>query len=321
MSKHKKQHYVPSCYLKAWCDPNTPSTQTPYLWVFDKNGENPRKKAPDNIFHETDMYTIHLPEGGRDLVLEQGLHELETKFSSIRKHVLARGLPIEPDNKFLLCAFIAASQFRTPLNREHQSKQWGRALEMMDKINEWAKTATEEERQREAMRSSLSSNRDAMSYDEVRMLSEQPLQTMLFQQILALAPLLFKVTDMSVLVTADEIGFITSDNPVIWSDPEAYKRPPLMRSPALIYETVEITMPISPERCLFLNRRGISGYKHVSQKTVDVVNRLVRFAAKEHFIVNTNKTNDYWFQKIELPDDAWDKTNKRVERKEDEKDS
>jgi hypothetical protein len=72
MAKHKKQHFVPQCYLKAWCDPTTPVDQDPYVWRFRKDGSDPRRKAPENIFHETDLYTIHRPGGGRDLVLEHG---------------------------------------------------------------------------------------------------------------------------------------------------------------------------------------------------------------------------------------------------------
>jgi hypothetical protein len=26
------------------------------LWVFSKDGSNPRRRAPDNLFHETDLY-------------------------------------------------------------------------------------------------------------------------------------------------------------------------------------------------------------------------------------------------------------------------
>ncbi len=63
---NKRQHFVPTCYLKAWLDPSAPrtNTRTPYVWMFDKDGTNPRNKSPEKIFHETDMYTLRLPDGG-----------------------------------------------------------------------------------------------------------------------------------------------------------------------------------------------------------------------------------------------------------------
>src|SRR5713101_5619201 len=64
--------------------------------------------------------------------------------------------------------------------------------------------------------------------------------------------------DFAVLSTTDDIGFITSDHPCVWHDPEGYKRPPMYQSPGLIYETIQITLPISPEQCIFLNRQGIT---------------------------------------------------------------
>lgn len=30
--KNKKQHVIPNCYLKSWCDPRTPAGQSPYIW-------------------------------------------------------------------------------------------------------------------------------------------------------------------------------------------------------------------------------------------------------------------------------------------------
>ena len=49
--KHGKQHFVPQSYLRAWCDPETPDGQEPYVWRFAKDGTDARRKAPENIFH------------------------------------------------------------------------------------------------------------------------------------------------------------------------------------------------------------------------------------------------------------------------------
>lgn len=83
MAKYKKQHYIPKCYLKAWCDPDTLKQHTPYIWTFDKNSREAKNKSPDNIFHETDLYTIWKIDGDRDLTIEHGFSGLEKQFSDI----------------------------------------------------------------------------------------------------------------------------------------------------------------------------------------------------------------------------------------------
>jgi len=312
MSKFKKQHYVPACYLKAWCDPDAPPTQTPYVWVFDKGGSNARRKAPENIFHETDMYTIHRANGDRDLVLEHGLHQLETKFTKIRNNIVKHSKSLDVVEHIALCAFVAAAQARTPSMREHHRQQWERPLRMMEDMMEWMKTATPSERQRVAAVPSLSSNSKGISYEDVKQLYENPTQTLLFPSIQATTPLLCNL-DMAFLVTNDDIGFITSDHPCVWYDPEAYKRHPFYRSPAIGYKTIEITLPLSPSHCLFINRQGYAGFIDVNSRVVDDLNRRVRFASQEYFVVHKSIINNYWFEQDELPDDSWENTHSQIE--------
>lgn len=86
--KHKKQHWIPKSYLKAWCDLNTPPYQTPYVWVFPREGGEGKNKSPKNLFYESEMYTIIEKDGERDLYLEKILSEIENQFTSVRRKVL-----------------------------------------------------------------------------------------------------------------------------------------------------------------------------------------------------------------------------------------
>jgi hypothetical protein len=145
--KHGKQHFVAQSYLRAWCDPETPTDQEPYVWRFSKDGTNGRRKAPENIFHETDLYTIIAPDGGRDLRLEHGLAQLEDEFVKIRDRKLAHHQELDRRDRLLLCAFVAAAQMRTPAQRDHLAGMWGQALEHGKATEEWDKTATPAQRQ------------------------------------------------------------------------------------------------------------------------------------------------------------------------------
>jgi hypothetical protein len=319
MSKHKKQHYIPRCYLKPWCDPSTPQHKTPYVWVFSKDGSEARKKAPENIFYETEMYTIEGTAGSRNLVLENGLTQLEQGFATIRTHRLNSHQPLDAMQHLTVCAFIAAMEGRTKANREFVRQQWDRPLKVMEHLMEWAKTATPEQKRSSALLSSRSSSRYSFSYADVKALVETPLQKMLIPFITASTPLLCKL-DFAILYTMDTIGFITSDDPCVWFDSKAYKRPPLYRSPALMYETIEITLPISPRQCFFLNRKGLKGYvfidSFVDSLLVDEINRRTRFSANEFFVVKKNQKRESWFDPGVEPEDSWEKMQAKKDEKE-----
>jgi len=286
MANHKKQHFVPRSYLKAWCDPNTPTGQEPYIWRFSCDGSSAARKAPDTIFHETDLYTIKLNNGGRDLVLEHGLAQLESEFVSIRDTTLKQRKTIETKEHVLLCAFIAASQSGTPTQRDHLGRQFKNILETMDDMMEWAKTATPEEIRASADMMGPERER-GITYDEVKALAEKPLQTAMFPAIMTQTPLLAPL-DFAVFTCDDGMVFITSDNPCVWFDPEGYKRPPLYQGPALMYESIEITLPVSPDQMIVLNRRGLNGYFPASERLVDELNRRTRFNCREYFVSNLN---------------------------------
>jgi len=299
MGGHKKQHFVPRSYLRAWCDANTPAGQEPYVWLFARDGSNPRRKAPDNIFHETDMYTIELPGGGRNLVLEHGLAQLESEFVSIRDTKLTSHEPLGPAEHAFLCAFVAATHERTPARRDHLAEQWGEVLAMADRMTEWAKTATPEQK-RAAASLSRPTREQSITYEEVKDLAA------MIPLIEAEAPLLARL-DIAVFTCDSDPGFITSDNPCVWFDPEAYKRPPLFQGPALMYESIEITLPVSPRQIIWLNRRGLSGYFPAREELVDELNRRTRFNCAEYFVSNTNATRPIWFDPGVEPEDSWRK--------------
>jgi uncharacterized protein DUF4238 len=305
--KHKKQHFIPKSYLKAWCDPNTPPTQEPYVWQFTYDGSKSSKKAPHNIFLENDMYTIKKIDGARDLTLEHGLCGLEDAFVRIREEKIIHGKPLELEEHFVLCAFMAALHSRTKSQREHLKQQWERPLEMMEDLIEWGKTATIEEKKRMASIPPPSSNEEkGLNYEQVKELATQPLQKLMFPMIKALTPLLCKL-DIAILETFSEQGFITSDDPCAWFDPEGYKRPSLYQGPGLAYPTIEITLPITPNYMVILNRRGINGYLRLNESLTEEMNRRTRFYSHEFFIVNKNVTKAIWFDPGKEPDDSWGK--------------
>lgn len=311
MSGHKKQHYVPRCYLKAWCDPSCPPNRTPFVWLFDREGAECKPKSPGNLFHENNLYTIEKPDGGRNLVLEHGLQQLEDEFARLRNRKLNFRRELDGDEKLLLCAFTAAMQSRTKAQRDHWAHQWKRPLEMADAMQRKLDEASKEERKRIANASPPQSSRgSSISHEELRALAARPLQNMMAPIINTVTPLLFRM-DLALFFVSTEPGFITSDHPCVWFDPESYKRPPLLQGAGLGSRTVEVSLPLSPGFLAYLNWQGVNGYIEANEKVVNEFNRRTRFYADEHFVVSKPVKNDYWFQRGVEPEDSWEKNEER----------
>ena len=303
--KHGKQHFVAQSYLRAWCDPDTPDGQEPYVWRFAKDGTDARRKAPENIFHETDLYTISMPDGERDLRLEQGLSQLEGEFVKIRDSKLARQQALDPHERAILCTFVAATHARTPTQRDHLASMWGQILAKADQVMDWAKTATPAQRRAaEGLPHSTRSERErSFSYEDVQALAKKPMQNTLVPMVRAEASHLLEL-DMLVLA-GEEHAFITSDNPCVWFDSEVCKRPPLYQGVGLIYPSIQITLAVSPRQMLLLvHGRGVTSYGTMPGSMVDEMNRRTRAYCSEYFVTNTNATRQIWFDMGVEPEDS-----------------
>jgi len=198
-----------------------------------------------STFSMNDMYTILDENGERNLELEHALGQVENDFVSITRNKLEPQLPLQPNERMALCFFIAAMHARTRANREHVRATWTGPLEQMNKIRDRMKTGMEKEfKVMAGMAAATSSSGPGLTYGDVERMVEQPLQTILPAQVAVAGPLLYEL-DLAVITTHDPVGFITSDNPCVWWDNAAYKRPPFYRSPALMYDSIEITLPVS----------------------------------------------------------------------------
>lgn len=300
MSKHRKQHFVPASYLKAWADADLPAGHSPFVWVFDKDGGNPRKRAPENIFHEPELYTRTDRRGGRDVGIETDLGRLENKFVRVRDTKLRQREPLTKEEQIIVCAFVAAAEVRTPASRDHQATQWNNVAAHAKRIQASLDEATPEERN--AMRPASLVKGPSMSLEQVEELAAKPLQTLMGPSLRSIPPILYRMS-MAVLCTTDPVGFITSDCPCHWHDPTAYRRHPLFRAPSLRDRHIEVTMPIAPSMCLLFTWDGPSGYLEPPPLVVAEINRQQRFRATKQYVLNREHKEAYWFTEIPPPAD------------------
>lgn len=282
-----KQHLVPQSYLALWCDPTTPEEQTPYVWVFDKDGSSVRRKAPRKIFYESDTYTITGPLGARDLCLEDQLSQLESGFARVRREKIEKEQSLNPEDIVDLLGFAAAMLARTESQREHVSEQWGRVLDMGEKIEQAAARGA-------ILPQPAMSEGPHLTMDDLRRIRKQPLQ-----ETLALNTdifyTIFRTLDMAILETTTQPGFITSDTPCYAGASELDERPQTIYDSVLHLPTTEVFLPLSPRFCLYLSRSGLNGRLSVPDAVMDAINRKTRFECHRSFVVNQNFKKDCWF--------------------------
>lgn len=312
---HKKQHFVPQCYTKPWLDPASVGKPMldPYVWVFNKDGTNPRRKSPANLFTESDIYTIPGVDGARDLRLEHGFQQLEDQFTRIRNLTLAHRRWPNPEQMAYLLAFVATAQARTRANRDHHRQQWGRIRERMEDFQRGFDAASPEKKRAYAAMGSLQSSADGpgMNIEEVKLLEEQPIQKMI-APVVATVMRCFAQMHVAVLCTADPLGFITSDHPCTWFDPESYKLPPLYRGAGLGSRTIEVTLPVSPSQCIFISHNdSFNGFIDIEQRVVDELNYRHAAHADQSLVGAHNEIRPYWVVPREAPEDAWEKIRAR----------
>lgn len=297
--KNKNQHTVPQSYLKAWCDPNPPAGYEPYIWLCDKGGAGARKKAPARVFVEKDFYTIKLADGERDLVLEHGLSQLESRFAALRRNKLEKGLPLSQRDLVNLCAFVATMYARTKSRGEFWRGQWQRVLDMGQRMQDRMREMPPEDVEKMAHAFEPPSNGEdtGLTMDDVREIVEQPMQALLPSEHTAVTPILARMPHV-IMETADSPGFVTSDAPCVWFDPELMKESPRFEAGGLISPSIEISMPLSPRQCVFFGHQLIvSGYVRLKphEPLIDQINRRVHHFADEYVVATEDVSKQPWF--------------------------
>lgn len=307
---HKKQHYVPRCYLKAWHDPAVPpgGRITPYVWHFDKDGNNSRAKAPANIFTETDIYTIERADGERDLQLEHGLQGIEDQFTRVRNLRFSRREWPDPKQFVWVLAFVATAQVRTAAMRDFHAEQWRKAREKMERMEQAMRSASPAEREKMAAFGRVigGDKSEGMGIEHVRQFEQNPIHFMIVPALKSVMPIMARM-HAAVLCTDDPLGFVTTDKPCTWFNSEGHKLPPFYRSPGLAMRSIEVTLPISPRQCLLISHNSdFRGYIDIEPHAVDELNRRHIAHCDSAFIACRNETRPVWFEHRPMPEDAWE---------------
>lgn len=284
-----QDHTIFHAYLKSWCDPeNLPGRFNPYIWVISKDGKTPpQPKPPRRWFTQADRYTIRFSNGQQNRSADRTLKATEDAYGRLRPKIVKLEDLTEKDWRDLLT--LASAMLARPKARgDHFGKFFSGLHEIVENL---------EKSRGAAPLTSLETRKYAENAPAATIAS-----TML------VVPHLLSRMNMAIFVTDDKDGFITSDMPCVLFDPHAHRRPPLYRSPSLVDPDVEVTLPLTPHRLLFLSYSPIRGYVQAEPRSVDELNRRTRFACSEYFVSYRGTVKDCWFDPGQERADSWERS-------------
>ena len=158
-------------------------------------------------------------------MIEDTLAKVETNFVDVLAKVRKRQ-KLDDTDRARLCVFSAAMHTRTVSMGKHWKRQMGRLHEMVVDLE-------------------LSNKLKPVRSLETAKLVEFAHPDVIARGLRLEAPVLFRM-QMSILVSDDEFGFITSDSPIVWFNPRGI-------APGLAQKHIEVTLPLTPHHLLFIS--------------------------------------------------------------------
>jgi hypothetical protein len=285
---HVNQHWIPRAYIKAWCDPS--QTQK-IIHRYDPSGSYLDYRPYSRVFSASDLYTAG-GNGARDTRTETVfLKRIEDLFLSARRR-LNNGDDLTGSMITALALFVAATRNRSPRSRDHWQGFKSRLVEVGESMAHALEQATPAERKKMVTQPLGRSPENSMSLDEAKAAAAEPFGRWLPRHIMIEAEILAKMTAI-VLTAPSGFGFITSDNPVAWTDGLA-KPGQRSRPIGLGYKFIEVTMPLSPQLAVLFDHSGQSGVADSSQEWVDLVNSRTLRHCGDCFISNCPTLETIW---------------------------
>lgn len=287
---YKNQHWIPRSYLKAWCDPDR---QNKIVHLYEKDGKYRSWRPYSRIFSCDDLYTIQNGQN-RDVKTEIVFKHIEDAFLKVRR-AIERGQPLPSSYKQTLAIYVAAMRNRSPTARDHWQSFRQQVVDVGDQMAKALAKATPAERERMARASRLgaSDKSRSMTLDEARAAAAEPFGKWVLRHVSIESRLLEKMS-IAILKAPEGIGFITSDNPVVWHD--ANPPPNGRRRIGLGHSSIEVSMPISPSYCILLDHLGEDGFCDVSQATVDHFNSRTLGHCDECFVARSRSLTVDWIE-------------------------
>ncbi|MBM4064561.1 MAG: DUF4238 domain-containing protein [Planctomycetes bacterium] len=277
----ESQHYIPQFYLREFTDPETPNGHEPYVWIYEHESKNWKKKSPKNIASKPDFYSFVDQEGKRRNEIEKGLSIIEGKTASIYRNKICTRQCLTLQEKATIAEFVTLMITRVP--RFHNiidsstSEIVIRMMEMYKARPDAVKKFKEE--YEKDIGKKLPDDFDESWFDHSRYKINASKSFILETMVTQIdAKIIFDMT-WTFLHTSEKAWFITSDNPFSMRNPKS-------NSPWYGH-----SIPLSRQICLLATwNKGLRPHIDVPQLVVEELNH-DRIAASDKFIISPQ--NDF----------------------------
>ncbi len=280
----KRHHTIPRCYLRNWTDANG------HVWVLDTK-DRVFNTTPENIFVESDFYTLRLKTGEKILYVENTLAGLEGAYAAIYENKISKDLFLTEQERAVVSAFIASLYLRTAPNRAGMR---GMLENLRGSMVEWKKqfeTMSEKDRSVYAASPSRGESITLEDLDSYLGKFDEHHAMNVITELPYIAQIVF---DMKWSIWKNEGGnFVTSDDPLVLMRPEAIKKygPNAIGSQAgFLHKDVDLTLPLSADRLLLagwiLER---DSYVPVDDEMARMINYRTITRSSERVIANTKE--------------------------------
>jgi len=282
----KKHHIIPKCYLENFVD------EEDYIWILDIK-DNIFQTKPKNILSEHYFYTITLKNGEKSFIIEDTLANIEGAYISIFREKIEKNISLTDEERARVAIFVAALFLRTKPKRESIRKMF---KQLNGFISDWRKRfKSMSDEQKSFFTATPSSNKrefiNTEDVDEYLENLNEHHSVSIIEQLPEIAQIIF---DMKWSVWIDKNkNFITSDNPVVLLRPTSIKKygPNAIGSrPGLLYEDVELTLPLSKDRLLLAGWiLKKDSYIEVTDNLVETINHRTITGSSERVVTKSRK--------------------------------
>lgn len=247
-NRPKGQHTTPRFYLDYFTDARG------MVWAYDKITGRVGDAIPDETCTQTNFYSAQKPDGTYDDTIEFWLRDIETNAAPIFAALNAGKIPTG-DDRAIMSMFLATLYVRTPAMLDLMGKLMGYAIQPAQREAMKPKNLERflERYEKEygavgpEVRTRMRELADDSSQSVIEVSREATLRALSSCDNIAKV---FEQMGWTVLGAMDGY-FVTSDNPVSRAVPSSEVHP-IYGDGGLVNDKVQISLPLSPERCLIL---------------------------------------------------------------------
>jgi hypothetical protein len=293
MDTRKRNHYLPQLYLRNFVQ----NHEKDIFWVYYKGEKVPRLQTPVNTGIEKHLYNVKRSDGSlNDSIEKYLLSPIEGKVGPIIKKLIATKSRLKNEGIFDLALFLSFMETRTPRSIQ-AATEVGEALsiyllkDLVNKPDEIQKLL-EEARKEDIVGKNLTVEifqnhlneleaRYKISFDRKYATGVSLMTSIaIFKELINMNWCLCRAPS--------NMYFITSDSPLVCfvlnNDGSA------VFGGGFRLPNAEITFPLSPNKCLYLDKKHTHHYRAISSKVLKEINKRTAWAA-ERFIISPTKNN------------------------------